>query len=163
MIAFRKKHPVFRRLDFFRGRPVRDTGVQDVQWLNAHGKKMSDEDWGSDFNHCLGMFLSGYLTDPHGEVVQNDFFLLCFNAYHKPVHFILPAGVETAWEVVINTANENGFVGEGPPPQAKTILEGRSLTVLRLKPPEKLERSTIMSHLVQSMDPGASAIEPEYA
>jgi isoamylase len=148
LVAFRKKHPVFRRLDFFRGRPIRGTSVRDVKWLNLSGRQMTDEEWNSSLNHCVGVFLSGYLRDVNDDIIQDDFFLLCFNASDSPVTFLLPHGMETDWELVIDTADEEGFVKELPPPREKITLESRSVKVLRLKPPEKSERATITDRLL---------------
>jgi glycogen operon protein len=151
LIAFRKRHAAFRRLDFFRGQPVRGTKLHDVKWLNPNAQRMTDEEW-SDHNRCLGIFLNGYLMGNDGKVIEDDFYLLCFNAHHEPVPFVLPAGIETEWEFVMDTADEKGFVRDRPRPKGQVLLEGRSMTVLRLRPPEKFERSTIMDRLLQSMD-----------
>jgi glycogen operon protein len=152
LAAFRKRHAAFRRLDFFRGQPVRGTNMHDVKWLNPTGRKMRDDEWNVDHNRCLGIFLSGYLMGINGKIIEDDFYLLCFNAHHEPVPFVLPAGVETEWEFVLDTADEKGFVRDRTPPKGQIILEGRSMMVLRLRPPAALERSTIMDRLLQSMD-----------
>lgn len=33
---------------------------------------------------CQGVFLSGCLTGINGQVIQDDVFLICFNAHHEP-------------------------------------------------------------------------------
>jgi isoamylase len=150
LIAFRKQHPVFRRLDFFRGRHVRGTNFRDVQWLNSCGRRMTDEEWASPDNQCLGMFLNGYLIGINGEIVHDDFFLVCFNAFHQPVPFVLPHKVEGEWHIIVDTADENGFADKSIELEGKITLEARSLCVLRLKPSEKFERSTVMNRLSQN-------------
>lgn len=150
LTAFRKRHAAFRRLDFFRGKPVGETNIHDVKWLNPSGRKMREDEWSTD--RCMGVFLNGYLMGLDGKIIEDDFFLLCFNAHHEPVPFLLPAGVETEWEFVLDTADENGFVRNRLRPREQILLEGRSMTLLRLRPPEALERSTIMDRLLQSMD-----------
>jgi isoamylase len=146
LTAFKRDHPVFRRLDFFRGKPVRGTNFRDVIWLNAEGKHMTDEEWNS-FHRCMEVFLSGYLTGINGQVIQDDFFLICFNAHHEPVTFTLPViGAKSRWERVLDTAEEEGFV---PPNEIiqNIKLEGRSLVILRLKTAEDLDRSTVMVNI----------------
>jgi glycogen operon protein len=159
LITFRKEHPVFRRLDFFRGRPVRGTNVNDVKWLNANGNRMTDEEWNT-FNHSLMVFLSGHLIGTKGEIVQDDFFLLCFNAHHDSVPFQLPtATTETAWECLIDTTNEDGFMNERPLLKEKVIIESSSLRVFRLMPPKNSNPLSVLNEFAQMMDkqPGASA------
>jgi isoamylase len=152
LVRFRKDHPVFRRLHFFSGRPLRGTNVRDVKWLNTSGRKMTDEEWNGDHIRCLGMFLSGYCIDNHGNVLQDDFFLICLNAHHEPVDFTLPAGIKTGWEMLINTACEEGFL-EVPEETVKQItLEGRSLCVLRVKPEGDVSRESFTEQLVQESD-----------
>jgi isoamylase len=147
LIEFRKGHAAFRRLDFFRGKPVRGTAFRDVVWLNAEGKKMNDDEWNS-LHRCLEVFISGHLTGINGEIIQDDFFMLCFNAHHEQVNFCLPAiGSETKWERILDTADENGFVSGTEPIVNQFALAGRSLAVLRLKSFNDLDCSAVMAAL----------------
>jgi isoamylase len=147
LIEFRKAHAAFRRLDFFKGKPVRGTAFRDVVWLNAEGKKMNDDEWNS-LHRCLEVFISGHLTGINGEIIQDDFFMLCFNAHHEPVNFRLPViGSETKWERILDTADENGFVSGTEPIINQIALAGRSLAVLRLKSFNDLDCSAVMAAL----------------
>jgi glycogen operon protein len=147
LIEFRKAHAAFRRLDFFRGKPVRGTAFRDVVWLNAEGKKMTDDEWNS-LHRCLEVFISGHLTGINGEIIQDDFFMLCFNALHEQVNFRLPViGSETKWERILDTADENGFVSGTEPIINQFALAGRSLAVLRLKSFNDLDCSAVMAAL----------------
>ncbi|HEY1170257.1 MAG TPA: glycogen debranching protein GlgX [Verrucomicrobiae bacterium] len=148
LIQFRKEHPVFRRLSFFRGRPLRGTNVRDVKWLSTRGRRMTDDEWNGDWVHCLGMFLSGYCLDAYGNPVQDDFFLLCLNAYHDSVEFTLPAGIKTGWELLIDTSMEEGFLEKPTEPEGKIKMEARSLCLLRVKPSEGMERESFAERLV---------------
>jgi glycogen operon protein len=58
-----RAHPVFQRRHFFQGRSIRGSDVRDITWLSATGKEMTDADWQSDSNRCLGVFLSGDLIE----------------------------------------------------------------------------------------------------
>ncbi len=145
LIEFRKAHAAFRRLDFFRGKPVRGTACRDVAWLNAEGKKMNDDEWNA-LHHCLEVFISGHLTGINGEIIQDNFFMLCFNAHHESVNFRLPAiGSETKWERILDTADENGFVSGTEPVINQFALAGRSLSVLRLISFNDLDCSAVMA------------------
>jgi glycogen operon protein len=146
LAAFREKHPVLRRLDFFRGKAVRGSKFRDVIWLNAEGKTMTDAEWNSH-HRCMEVFLSGHLTGIDGGIIHDDFFLICLNAHHEKVTFALPAiGIDAKWERLLDTADEDGFL----PPQSdisqKFEVEGRSLSILRLKAPESLDRASVMGN-----------------
>ncbi len=41
LIALRRAHPVFRRRDFFQGRPLRGSAVKDIAWLKPDGAEMT--------------------------------------------------------------------------------------------------------------------------
>jgi glycogen operon protein len=147
LIEFRKAHSAFRRLDFFRGKPLRGTAFRDVVWLNAEGKKMSDEEWNS-FHRCLEVFISGHLTGINGEIIQDNFFMLCFNAHHEAVNFSLPViGSDTKWERILDTTDENGFVSMTEPVVDQFNLASRSLAILRLKSFNDLDCSSVMKAL----------------
>jgi glycogen operon protein len=53
---------------------------------------MTRRDW-QDGEHVLGMFLNGkeiLNPGPHGESIEDDSFLLLFNAHHEDRTFMLP-------------------------------------------------------------------------
>jgi len=75
VIALRNKHPLFRRLTFFRGRAVRDSDAKDIVWLQPHGEEMSDEEWSQGHARCLGAHSSGRglsERDEHGVPVEDE-------------------------------------------------------------------------------------------
>jgi glycogen operon protein len=147
LTAFRKKHPVFRRLNFFRGKAIRGSKFRDVIWLNSGGKPMTDEEWNS-CHRCMGVFLSGHLKGSDGKIINDDFFLVCFNAHHEPVSFSLPViGAGAKWERLLDTANEEGFLSAPGDVSEKFDVEARSLSILRLKAPESLDRASVMGNL----------------
>src|SRR5690606_5224779 len=49
LIRFRLEHPIFHNSSFFRGRPLRGSGMKDLTWFNADGSEMDDEAWAADF------------------------------------------------------------------------------------------------------------------
>ena len=135
LIAFRHKHPIFRRPKFFQGREVRGAGVKDVMWLNPEGQEMTDEQWGTSFVKTLGMLLSGKALDVrdwHGKPIADDTFLLLLNASHESVEFTLPNHAAQRWAVVLDTTDELGFLTPQPQHTAgkRFPLTARSLVLL---------------------------------
>jgi len=130
LAAFRKAHPVFRRLRFFSGRPLRGTNLKDVRWLNTSGADMTDEEWSGDFIKCFGAFFNGHVMDQHGDLYSDDFFLLCLNASHLPLDFTLPADVHGGWHQLLDTYEEDGFAREPAQVQSPITVRERSLILL---------------------------------
>ncbi len=86
VIALRNKHPLFRRLTFFRGRAVRDSDAKDIVWLKPEGEEMTDEEWSQGHARCLGAHLSGRglsERDEYGVPVEDDDLMLLFNAQRR--------------------------------------------------------------------------------
>jgi isoamylase len=111
MIKLRKEHPVFRRRNFFQGRPIKGAGVKDVLWLTPDGREMTDEEWKQSSAQCLGMFLTGESlgeSGPRGEPITDDNFLLIMNANHEDAPFTLPAlKPEATWRAIVDTTWED--------------------------------------------------------
>ena len=168
----RRAHPVFRRRRFFSGRPGApgvagapdapgappgaadvagtpqrpDGGLQDIIWLTPSGHPMTDEDWQAGYARSLGVFLNGSaITEPgpHGEPVQDQDFLLLFNAHSGTVRFSLPGGNFAAgWDIALDTAGAAGSLAgaaRGPATAgsgavaagASIAVAGRAVMVLR--------------------------------
>lgn len=122
LIELRKKHPVFRRSKFLRGRRIRGSEIKDVMWFNEGGNQMSDEEWASPFVRCLGMLLSGDTTDIlrfDGQPISDETVCFLINAHHEPIDFLLPGREELEWELILDTSIESGFLD-----QAKKFASG---------------------------------------
>jgi glycogen operon protein len=140
--ALRTEHPVFRRRRFFNGRPVRQrasAGVPDISWFRPDGYEMGDDDWESGFGKSVAVFINGNGIpdrDPRGQRITDDSFLLCFNAHHEPIEYLVPPAVFAArWEPVLYTADSVQVDGAkvidaGQP----LIVDARSTLVLRAVP-----------------------------
>ncbi|MBS1188593.1 MAG: glycogen debranching protein [Rhodocyclaceae bacterium] len=137
LVRLRKEHPVFRRCNFFQGRPIKGGPVKDIVWLKPDNTEFSAEDWNHYPALCFGFFLAGSgLTqrDRRGRRLRDGNFLLLFNAHYKPQSFVLPGcGNRRAWEPVLDTAWEKPV----PSPSrlaggAAYPLEERSMAVLQL-------------------------------
>ena len=139
LVHLRREHPVFRRRNFFQGRPIRyadGSGIKDIHWIKPDGKEMSDAEWSHDYARSLGVFLSGEAlgeVDRYGRGIHDDNFILLFNAHDERIDFVLPIlCVGCAWQSVLDTHYHAGldvdgvYAGGEPYP-----LEGRTLTLLR--------------------------------
>ena len=138
LIRFRKEHPVFRRPKFFQGRPIRGLGIKDIMWLSPSGKEMSDKEWNAGYSRSVGLLLSGQtmdIQDSKGRPVTDDTFVLFFNAHHERLPFRLPRirNSRAAWELVLDTSRESGFLEEKVHYAATGTVDlvERSLAVLR--------------------------------
>jgi isoamylase len=137
LIEFRKQHPIFRRPKFFQGKRVGGSETKDVMWFNPGGNEMSEEEWNSPFVRCFGMLTSGDgddVVDSHGEPVRDDTFLLLINAHHEAIPFLLPGEERLEWELILDTAAEEGFLKKPArfSSGADVDLKGRSAALLRL-------------------------------
>ena len=137
LIAFRKRHPVFRRPKFLQGKRVPGSEIKDVMWFNPGGSEMSVEEWTSPFVRCLGMLLSGDaddVFDTRGEIVRDETFLLLINAHYEAIPFLLPGEEHLEWELILDTATEEGFLAKAKklPSGDDVDLRDRSACLLRL-------------------------------
>ncbi|MGV9301219.1 glycogen debranching enzyme, partial [Amycolatopsis sp. NPDC003676] len=138
LTAFRKAHPVFRRRRFFQGKPVRKgEELGDIAWFTPAGEEMTEQNWDDAFGKSVVIFLNGEGIpdlDPRGMPVEDDSFLLAFNAHWEDIAMTLPGnGYGREWTVVVDT--ETGAVGETDvePVEGggKFTLAARSLVVLQ--------------------------------
>ncbi|MDD7965007.1 glycogen debranching protein GlgX [Actinomycetospora lemnae] len=116
----RASHPVFRRRRFFNGRPIRPAAGEpevqrDIAWFTSSGEEMTDQDWESGEAAVLTVFLNGdgiLESDPRGQRVVDDTFLLIFNAHHEDVEVTLPGeGFPHRWATVLDTTTGEVVVG----------------------------------------------------
>ena len=82
--------------------------LPDVWWFRTDGRKMTSRDW-QHGEAVLGMFLNGeaILTPgPHGEEIEDDSFVLLFNAHDEDREFKLPRKrMGARWELELCTAD----------------------------------------------------------
>ncbi|MGH3171119.1 MAG: glycogen debranching protein GlgX, partial [Trebonia sp.] len=134
VVAFRHKHPSFRRRRFFEGRPIFGAELSDIGWFRPDGREMEPEDWETGFAKTLGVFLNGdTLPDPgpRGERLADDSFLLLFNAHDADVPFTLPGGKwGQLWMTDLDTADP-GRSHEAACAFSEVVVPAYSLRVLR--------------------------------
>ncbi|MGQ5640595.1 glycogen debranching protein GlgX [Streptomyces sp. EWL5.16] len=136
LISLRRRHPVFRRRRFFRGRAAQAGGeaLKDITWFTPAGREMTDTDWDTGFARSLMAHLNGEaITEPdlRGLPVVDDSFLLLFNAHSQALGFTLPEGLDPWWAVEVDTAipyTEYRPLIKGG---SEVEVEGRSMFVLR--------------------------------
>jgi len=157
MVAFRRQHPVFSRRRFLQGRELAD-GIREVVWLRPDGEEMTDQEWHTTYNRCLGVYLAGTVIErvtKRGKPVKDNNILTLFNAHHERIDFLLPefhAG--GAWHVALDTANASQPFEPRPyDAGAKYPLEGRSMAVLIALTPQP-------ALYFRGGEKGASATQP---
>ncbi len=123
VIQFRKEHPVFRRPDFFTGKPVTEGGRPDIAWFNEEGEPLV---WDEAGNLLLACRIDGSVND-------GTSLYLMFNPSLSAAEFV-PTWED--WRVRINTAKRppHDYKPNGETPAANgrrgIIVERKSLVVL---------------------------------
>ena len=176
MVAFRRRHPVFSRRRFLQGRELAD-GIREVAWLRPDGGEMTDSEWHTTYNRCLGVYMAGTVierVDKRGRPVRDNNFLTLFNAHHEKIDFLLPEFHEGgAWQVVLDTANaKHPFEQKRYEAGAAYPLEGRSMALLiataahpalHYRGGEKGASATQPPAAKRAAEPSASASSPSAA
>jgi isoamylase len=135
LIRLRSEHCTFRREVFLRGEDINDSGLPDVWWFRADGRKMTSRDW-EHGEAVLGMFLNGQaiLTPgPRGEEIEDDSFVLLFNAHNEDRQFKLPRRrMGSRWELELCTADPDAAPGSvGYDAQSQINVTAHSITILK--------------------------------
>jgi isoamylase len=135
LIELRHRHPVLRRDSFLRGAPVNGSGLPDVWWFRADGRKMTGRDWQGE-RHVLGMFLNGNeipALGPHGEPIEDDSFLLLFNGHEEECEFLLPPKrFGGRWELELSTAEPAAQAGSARyEARSRVLVFPRSTLILK--------------------------------
>lgn len=137
LINLRKKHPNFRRRNWFRGQRIKGAGVEDIAWFLPSAIEMSEENWNHDFAKSLAIFLNGngiHSVGPKGERVVDNSFYIMFNAHYESLTFVLPSkkyGIR--WVKILDT-HENFISETGPVYKAgqSVTVESRSVVLFKL-------------------------------
>lgn len=116
LIRFRLAHPIFHQPHFFKGHDLHGIGTKDLTWISADGSEMTDDSWATGYAKVIGLMLCGdalNLTGFKGEPITDGTFLLFFNAHHESISVGLPGHANVRWRLLIDTAEETGFVKGG--------------------------------------------------
>jgi isoamylase len=133
LIVLRRNHPVFRRNRFFAGSGV---DLPDVWWMRPDGRKMTQRDWRNPNARAIGVFLNGdelNMTTQSGEKLEDESFLLLFNAHHEALTFRLPTRRFGArWKLELSTTEPELEEGARSLAAREEIwVDSRSIVVLR--------------------------------
>jgi glycogen operon protein len=133
LIFLRRNHPVFRRNRFFAGS---GDDLPDVWWMRPDGRKMTQRDWRNPDGRAIGVFLNGdelNMTTESGEGVEDESFLVLFNAHHEPITFRLPTRrFGGRWKLELSTAEPEQEEGARSLVAREEVwVESRSILVLR--------------------------------
>jgi isoamylase len=136
LLTLRREHPVFRRRRFLTGEHGEATALPDVWWFRPDGRRMTQRDWRRGDGHVLGVFLNGgELRDLtyEGEPLEDDSFLILFNAHHEDIEFRLPnPSFGKRWLLELTTADPKAPAGAWRAAARDTIsVLSRSVVVLR--------------------------------
>ncbi|MEX2552577.1 MAG: glycogen debranching protein GlgX [Actinomycetota bacterium] len=136
LVAFRHDHPVFRRPNFFQGRPVLGDDLSDIAWYFNDGLPMHEQDWTA--GKSVMVFLNGDAidaTNARGEPITDESFLMCFNAHFEPLEFILPKNLGELWTMVLDTSLTGDRAAEDIALEAgdQFSVPARTLMVLKLE------------------------------
>ena len=135
LFAFRRRHPVFRRPGFFKGRRVGGSELKDIAWFHPTGREMLAGDWSKPESCAIALLLSGDALDwrdASGEPVIDDSFLLVLNGSRTAVDFLLPdTEWGTRWALRIDTRRES-MIHEGElDAGARVTLDQNTMMVLK--------------------------------
>ncbi len=128
LCRLREQHAVFRRRQFFRGKPAHENGRDDLDWYRPDGDLMTPDDWAESFSRAVGMALSGATGS---DDLPHDPFLLLLNGWWEPLDFKVPEPLrDVGWSIEVDTADP-GATGRAVAPSGVVPLIGRSLVLLR--------------------------------
>ena len=136
VIALRQRHAAFRRTNFLAGQDIEGQGIPDAWWFRPDGRRMTQRDWNREDGHIVGVFLNGQElreVDEHGRDIDDDSFVLLFNAHFEDVEFKLPnERFGAVWCSEISTAEPEEEPGARRfDARARVTVPARSLLVLR--------------------------------
>lgn len=134
VIRLRKEHPVFCRRRWFKGRPIKGTNLEDINWFLPEGQQMQDSHWATDFAKSLAVWLNGKglrAVGERGEQIVDDNFYIIFNGHYENLEFKLPPGkYGLRWQKVLDTASQPREQRDYDP-ESTITLSSRSVVVLQ--------------------------------
>ncbi len=127
VVQVRAAHPLLRRRDYFRGRPIRGGATKDILWLLPNGAEMTDNDWHNPDVKALAARMDGNasdVTDELGARLVDDSLMLLLNASDNAMEFRLPGpAAGQRWLFVLDTARPHE-------PERTTAYRGARYQVL---------------------------------
>jgi glycogen operon protein len=145
LLRFRREHPVFRRSEFFQGRPIDAAPVMDVTWLGPNGREIEEAEWGHFSARALGVHLPDLPADRPESAKRSagsTWFLLLFNTAPDPLQFGLPPpALGEEWKLVFDTGHPDA-PADAPSFRSEQAypVPGRSVVLLQTTPPPRPKR-----------------------
>ena len=136
LVAFRMRHPAFRRPEFFTGMDADFNATPDISWFDESG---ADPDW-AKAERRLAARLDGSKADIIADRDDNDFYLIFNAAEESAVFAVGPAPMARRWYRAIDTSlpSPEDILLPGEEillvPQDEYATAPRSLVVLLSKP-----------------------------
>ena len=133
-IALRKKHPIFRRSEFFCGNKD-SSGIADICWYTREG---TIPDW-NKVSHFLAFRLSGACVEDDNKQADNDFYIMANTDIHDVVAILPLPPKATQWYRVADTSvsDDEAICEDGAeealPSQKRYVVPSSSLVVLIAK------------------------------
>lgn len=94
VVSIRKQQHVFHRSDFFRGRPIHDSGWKDITWFKPDGTEMIHDDWYDPHARAFGVTLGGdaidELDDMGNRIIGDTILILFHFSRDEYLPFVLP-------------------------------------------------------------------------
>ncbi|AKN59702.1 glycogen debranching enzyme [Corynebacterium pseudotuberculosis] len=154
LIRIRNNHPVFRRRRFLAGGPLgADVHDRDIAWLVPTGQLMGQENWDFAFGKSLMVYLNGMAIkepDDRGQKIEDDSFLLMFNAHHEDIEFTIPTEqFGHSWKLIVDTTEDTGY-----PHSEKIACVGDTVVVPA--------RSTMLFRQLEALPPHEDAQANSY-
>jgi len=119
LLHFRKRHPAFKRSEFYSGEDSDQNGISDITWYTEKGK---DVHWNRKSN-LLAILIDGSKAETQAERDDNDFYIM-FNAGPKSIHFkIAPPLSGKLWRRKIDTASVPDIYQQGKSETLENQLE----------------------------------------
>ena len=118
---------------------MRGSDLTDIGWFKPDGAEMSDTDWHVSFAKALGVFLNGagfQSPDRRGRRIEDDDFLLLFNAGTDDVVFAMPEQLRARdFREVLDTTSDTLDRRDPLERIAELRVGPRSIRVLRAARP----------------------------
>jgi glycogen operon protein len=100
VIRLRAEHDVFRRKDFYAGKPQGAGGLKDVVWLRPDGAELTRRDWENSDLRAFSCAFGGSRR-----------YALLFNPTNESVSFLLPQREGAPWQALVDTSAPDGAGG----------------------------------------------------
>ncbi len=132
VLAFRMRHPAFRRPEFFTGKDSDFNAIPDISWFDENG---GPPDWGR-IERRIAARIDGSRADILTDRDDNDFYLIFNAATESAVFKIGQAPMARRWHRAIDTSlpspEDIVDAGEEPmvAPQDEYAVAPRSMVVL---------------------------------